>query len=330
MRRTGFTVIELLVVLAIIAIVIGLLLPAVQRVREAAARISCRNNLRQLGLAAHNYHDSFHRLPPGVNLSPTPRGANPAIPPAPVVGQAFSFFEALLPYVEQDNVSRQLKFTSPNSFNHSNWNSQFNPGNCDTPASPGAITIKAFLCPSDIGRQQTTFDYSPSNTGPITPFYFGANSYGGNAGRASFPLTAMTQDGVFYLNSSVTLPAITDGTSNTLMFGERKRWDPTFDRLCNDSFANFSGWAWADRGSFALLFGAAVPINWLIPPGTQSDPGSVFEYLRFNAYGSFHPGGANFCFADGSVRFLGDNMALGVLQALSTRASGEVIDASQY
>jgi prepilin-type processing-associated H-X9-DG protein len=114
------------------------------------------------------------------------------------------------------------------------------------------------------------------------------------------------------------------------MFGERRRRDPTFDRLCNDSFANYSGWAWADRGSFAYLFGAAVPINWVIPHGTQSDPGSVLEYLRFNAFGSFHPGGANFCFADGSVRFLGDDTALAILQALSTRATGEVIDASQY
>jgi prepilin-type N-terminal cleavage/methylation domain-containing protein/prepilin-type processing-associated H-X9-DG protein len=330
MRRKGVTLIELLVVIAILAILIGLLLPAVQKVREAAARMACSDNLKQLGLGAHSYHDSFNRFPPGINLFPTPRGANLAIPPAPVVGQSFSFFEALLPYVEQDNVYRQLNFTSPNIFNKTSWNSQLNPGNCTTPASPGAAIIKAFLCPSDVALQQTTFDYTPSKNGPITPFCFGANSYGGNAGQVSFFWTAMTQDGIFYLNSSVTLPAITDGTSNTLMFGERRRRDPAFDRLSNDSFANYSGWAWADRGSFAYLFGAAVPINWVIPPSTRSDPGSVFEYLRFNAFGSFHPGGANFCFADGSVRFLGDDTALVVLQALSTRANGEVIDASQY
>jgi prepilin-type N-terminal cleavage/methylation domain-containing protein/prepilin-type processing-associated H-X9-DG protein len=324
MKRKGFTLIELLVVIAIIAVLIGLLLPAVQKVREAAARMSCTNNLKQLGLAAHNYHGVFDSFPPGTNLWPTPTGANPPVQQAPVTGKAFSFFEALLPFVEQDNIYKSLDFTSPNNFNHFNWDSQYNRGNCDSPTAPGATPIKTFLCPSDTGPTQTTW-VSNGHT-----FYFGANSYGGNAGRHSFFWLDASQDGIFYLNSKVRFADVTDGTSNTFLFGERKRLDPVYDRIYGPTFGNRSGWAWSNTlGGFDFLFATTVPINWMMPD-VPSDPGFVLEDKRFEAFGSFHTNGANFAFADGSVKFLSQTTPLTILQLLAIRNDGQVIDASQY
>jgi prepilin-type N-terminal cleavage/methylation domain-containing protein/prepilin-type processing-associated H-X9-DG protein len=328
-KRQGFTLIELLVVIAIIAILIGLLLPAVQKVRDAAARIQCANNLKQLGLAAHNYHGVFNSFPPGVNLSPTPTGTaanNQPFAPPRVPGQAFSFFSALLPFVEQDNIYKQMNFQSPNNFNKRNFDSQYNLGNCDTTASPGATVVKTFICPTDPGAKQTTW-----TTGGKT-FNFGANSYGGNAGACSFFTSSMTQDGIFYINSAVGVGDITDGTSNTIMFGERWRRDVVYDRIYGPpGFDSRSGWAWANTlGGFDYLFGATVPINWLMPDNITADPGFVYEDLRMNAFGSGHTNGANFCFSDGSVKFMTNSTPLSVLVLLCVRNDGKVIDASQY
>jgi prepilin-type N-terminal cleavage/methylation domain-containing protein/prepilin-type processing-associated H-X9-DG protein len=328
-KRQGFTLIELLVVIAIIAILIGLLLPAVQKVRDAAARMSCSNNLKQLGLAAHNYHGVFNKFPPGVNLWPAPTPAavyGLQVAPPQVPGKAFSFFVALLPYVEQDNIYRQLDLTSPNNFNRFNFDSQYNLGNCDTLASPGATVVKTFICPSDPGAKQTTW------TTRGKTFNFGANTYGGNAGAVSFFTSDMTQDGIFYINSNVGVGDITDGTSNTLMFGERYRRDPVYDRIYGPpAFDSRSGWAWANAlGGFDYFFGAKVQINWLMPGNLTSDPGFVYEDLRMNAFGSAHTNGANFCFCDGSVKFLTNGTPLTVLQLLCVRNDGRVIDASQY
>jgi prepilin-type processing-associated H-X9-DG protein len=305
------------VVIAIIAILIGLLLPAVQKVREAAARISCANNLKQLGLAAQSYHGDYNQFPPGVNLPFTTavaggQSAGPVFP-----GRNESLFEFLLPYVEQGNVANQLNF-GVNQY-----------GNTLGQNAPGATKVKTFLCPSDVGPAQTTFV-----TGGQT-HYFGANSYGGNPGVYGFFTTSMDQTGIFYINSSVSIPQITDGTSSTLMFGERNRVDPAYDRIygggVGGSFAQRSGWAWTNTlPGFDYLFGAAEPINWAIPPTLASDPGFINEDLRFSTYGSGHVNGANFTFSDGSVRFLTNGTSLLVLQQLSTRNGGEVVDASQY
>ncbi len=329
MRRKAFTLIELLVVIAIIGILISLLLPAVQKIREAAARMSCSNNLHQLALAAHNFHDSNNRFPSGVNM-PLPVPPNPPIlvlgnkvsaAPPPIPLKYISLFEALLPYVEQGPLYNQFDFTK----------NQY--ANTATPASPGNQIVKTYLCPSDRAPQQVTYASSG-----FPPNYFAANSYVGNPGIIGFYYTDMTQDGIFYINSSVTMTGISDGTSNTFMFGERLRVDPVLDAIYNAKtppqpsyMESHSGWAWTNQyPGWDYLGGAQLPINYLVPAGTTSDPNFSVSDPRFNSYGSGHTAGANFGFADGSVRFLSQNVPVVILQQLSTRAGGEVIDSSQY
>ncbi|MCS6977116.1 MAG: DUF1559 domain-containing protein [Gemmatales bacterium] len=316
MKRRGFTLIELLVVIAIISTLMALLLPAVQKVRAAADKMVCGNNLKQLAIAAHNYHNDFNRFPSGINLPiSTQSGAvfptNPLVTSGriqepPIPGQFISIFEALLPYVEQDNLFKMLDL------------SQREYANCNGPNSPGAQIIKLFICPSD-ALDQKRIKYT---TGGVD-YYFGMNSYGGNGGTRSWFVTSMTTDGIFWINSRVTLLNIYDGTSNTLFFGERDHNEPRWR-----AFQELGGWAWANYlAGQDYLYSTPVPINYKVPPGYSDPPPLAIRDLRVCAFGSGHPGGANFSFGDGSVRFLTltSNADLPVLQALSTRMNGEPI-----
>lgn len=315
-QRRGFTLIELLVVIAIIAILIGLLLPAVQKVREAANRMKCSNHLKQVGLATHNYESANGRFPPAINLPiSTQSGAvfptntlykNGIIGNPPDPALFYSWCEAILPFIEQDNLQKQLNLTIREY------------GNCNGPNSTGAQVVNIFLCPSDFMPNKV----STYTTGGVT-YYFGMNSYLANGGTRSWYVSNMTNDGMFWINSQVTFADVGDGTSNTLLFGERNHREPNWA-----FFQTLGGWAWANYSAGQDYIGSTpVPVNYTLPQGTDPPPFALQD-PRVCAFGSQHPGGANFCMADGSVRFLRNtsNAQLATLQAHSTRFGGEVVE----
>jgi prepilin-type N-terminal cleavage/methylation domain-containing protein/prepilin-type processing-associated H-X9-DG protein len=307
--RPGFTLIELLVVIAIIAILIGLLVPAVQKVREAAARTQCVNNLKQIGLACHAYHDVSRRFPPGyVAGGPYTDGAADTAP-----GWGWAAF--LLPYLEQGNVHRQLDFRRPvrNS-------------------TAIQTLLPLYLCPSDL---------TPAAAFAV-PDGFGATvclaaptSYAACVGGDESDTRDPTGQGIFYRNSQTRLADVRDGTSNTLLIGER-------------AWSNANGiWAGAIPGG-VLRRGQDNPCQPVVPGAWYPAATLVQAHAHLNNalldpdgsagmddFGSRHPGGSNFVFADGSVHFLrsvpsdnpdGSYTPDGLIfQALATRASGEVV-----
>ena len=284
--RGGFTLIELIVVIAIIAVLVGLSLGAVQRARAVAARMACANKLRQVGLAAHGYHGTEGRLPPGCSAQ---------------VGDPLlhaTWMTRLLPQLEQGDLWRRvLAAYKTEPF--------FEAG----PHLPILATaLPHFACPAD------PVAHSPA---AFRGFSVGLTSYMGSSG-----LDHTTADGVLYLNSAVRLGEIPDGTSSTLLAGERP---PSRDRLLGWWYA---GWGQNKTGSLDSHLGVRernVHPRLKCPDGPYpfavGTPDGECDPLHF---WSLHSGGANFAFCDGSVRFL-TYSADSILPALATRAGGEIV-----
>jgi prepilin-type processing-associated H-X9-DG protein/prepilin-type N-terminal cleavage/methylation domain-containing protein len=310
--RSAFNLAELLVVIAIIAVLIGLLLPAVQKVRESANRATCQNNLKQLGLAVHNHHDVRGSFPAGFHLAIDMGGGHWA--------HGTNWWIETFPYFDQDNSYRR-------------WDCSDNGKNLTGGASATtAQAIKVLLCPSD-PLPQPVFHYVA-----IDPYnawangFYGISSYGGNGGTRSAgdaQTVPQTMDGIFFRDSHVRIADVIDGTSTTLLLGERFHLDPEYDRITagteDGPIVKVGLWAFvAQRAARNLTLSPPVPINYQVPPSTAA--GDTLTILnRVCAYGSGHPGKANFAFADGSVRILNDQTDLAILRALSTRAGGEVV-----
>jgi len=286
--RPGFTLVELLVVIAIIGILIALLLPAVQAAREAARRIQCGNNFKQVGLALHNYHSTFKCFAPGMLFVRTSHAA-------------FGWGAYILPYVEQQAVHDLIQFDTATSYFAD-----------DGTREGGATSITAYLCPSDPQGGELVVCCSGGQWGSDPDEDCRQTNMGGvmdsqqwyNWYVARLPLSDV--DGMFAFEEGCRIADVLDGTSNTLMIGE----------LTGAGRGSHYAHFWITHDIISTRDGINGP--WTKPGG------GTFRFYDAG-FSSFHPGGCHFVMADGSVHFLSETIAHDVLAALTTRAGGEPV-----
>lgn len=312
-RRRAFTLIELLVVIAIIAVLVALLLPAVQQAREAARRSQCKNQLKQIALAIHNYEGTHTSFPPGqIRLG---FAAQPRV-------RGWSMFVQLLPYFDQEPLYNTWDFANPLT-NETNGNT--------------AVILPVLLCPSATLSQNP---YTKSSG-----VKYALTSYGGNGGTQSHPPDLTKGDGIFAgTGPAITTPLtvqhglirirdVTDGPSNTLLLGERSHYDPIYDTFfaSGNTTNPMGGWGyWGPSGGQLALsdltMSSFAPINYRVPAGLATMANTPEEILRINAFGSQHVGGAHFALTDGSSRFISENIERATFRALSTRSGDDIVE----
>ena len=301
----GFTLIELLVVIAIIAILIALLLPAVQQAREAARRSQCKNNLKQWGLALHNYHDTHRIFPQGMAA----------------VGNLFGFHVMLLPYVDQTNLYNQFDMNV--NYNHAT----------NKPLHEEIFDL--LHCPSAFGADKKS---GGGGEDGWTVHYYGVagplgakpSPLSGNwsdYGDPAYSFGGLSTEGILYRQSNITIADILDGTSNTMIMGEissRPSGGNPY-RMWTRGLSGSGGSSSSSTGSAGCacksLYAGIGPIGY-----SSSDPNRFFNHTRFN---SNHEGGCHFLFADGSVHFISENIDFNTYQAAGARNDGLTLQINQ-
>jgi prepilin-type N-terminal cleavage/methylation domain-containing protein/prepilin-type processing-associated H-X9-DG protein len=295
-RRSGFTLIELLVVIAIIAILIGLLVPAVQKVRETASRLRCENNLHQIGLALHSYHDRMGSFPPGYFSQVASDNSD--------LGPGWSWGAYLLDDIEQGNLQRRIRFDLQIS----------DPANAAVRVTP----IPIYVCPSEL--RTGTFTVVDANGNPICDVARG--SYTAMNGILGVSGDAWDNNGAFLRNSRFRFADMTDGSSQTLFVGERatsmssSTWTGAVTNGVVPAvrYANVS-----DQLANAELSSALI-----LSHGSMDHLPNNPLVFDADATSSFHIGGVNFLFGDGSVHIINNSISGATYEALLTRANGDV------
>jgi prepilin-type N-terminal cleavage/methylation domain-containing protein/prepilin-type processing-associated H-X9-DG protein len=324
LRHRGFTLIELLVVIAIIAVLIALLLPAVQSARQAAQRIQCTNNLKQLGLAMHNYHDAVNTFTIGLMgfRSPVATANNNRYPSGTLASAARRTWAWLiLPYIEQGTLANSINYSLP-----------FNDHSQDTAVR---IIPGTFLCPSDpnmgfvdVGSYPVRKVNYMANWGNTQYFQGSASPFAGPFIQGEMiPFLGAP----FGIDTSYGVQTITDGTSNTLLMAEVKVGIP------NGNSQDHRGDVFNDDYN-GCMFNGYTPPNSTFPDYAsggcqypfQTNPPCVGHTPTFNAARSYHAGGVNGLLCDGSAKFFKDSVSVPVWRALSTTRGGEVVSSDSY
>ena len=315
-NRNGFTLIELLVVIAIIAILIGLLLPAVQKVREAAARLTCTNNLKQIGLAVMNYESTYRHYP---MCRVSNAGARA------IYGNSNrSLFVMLLPYIEQEALYKKYEsiyapYPTTTGANRRDWD------HVDM-TSVYQTKVKTLICPSNPGptvdsgtsnnafTNASTSDYNVMNGVELAN---APNAY--TMGLIPYTMDDGSRRGMLDFTAPTTPASITDGTSNTLLVVEDAGRPSRYAKGKIQAGLRSSGAAWADNDGTFTLHGFSTDGL------TQGGPCAI-NCNNSNEVYSFHTGGANVVFGDGSVRFFKENISIGIVAAVITKSNGEVVN----
>ncbi len=303
--RKGFTLVELLVVIAIIGILIALLLPAVQSAREAARRMQCANNLKQVGIAAHGYHNAIGCFPMGLAMWGSPGVCSASSDPADSYYPGFGWGAFLLPYMEHSPTYENLNFDVPSYGATPNYET-------------GATFVEQYMCPSDPqGLELVSCCTKPAGqgNGARQEEDLARTCLAGVADSRNWRCDSRWPrsdgNGIIYNLSGVKVAEVTDGTSSTLLVGE----------IPGVGTGTYNGQFWISWNVMSTQNGINLPIRL----GSAANPWSSSTY----GFGSHHPGGCHFVYADGSTHFLVETISQHILEYLTTRAGGETIDMSQ-